>query len=420
MFKNKRNLSVILLILLIASPVLAAPDAASVFQQRWQQHDQLVANRQANRSWTWGPNPITEVIREQYYIPETYEWRERQVQYYDKGRMEINDPDADPSSLWYVTSGRLPIDLMLAPTRYRPFRQWKDAYITAIGDYGSFPTYLDLQPLYESPGKARPERLNQPATDLIEPDLTISQFTDYVNDNATTLRQGQNNHLVPQGFIDFMTQQGPMLRNGKRVNAQIYDPLYIFGLPMTPAVWVRAQVGGVIHPVLFQVFERRVLTYTPDNPAAFRVEMGNVGSHYHNWLNNPATAREFDYEPQDGSKAIAKSDAQVIYTVEVEEHLIAIGPPGSPADIHDSATYRIYQSLDSGQTRELRYTGQLGPGCWSVLFVKLLLPRNVMASPNRIGLMTACAQSPSDARGYGIDIYSSYDDARSFFQRGSD
>jgi hypothetical protein len=34
---------------------------------------------------------------------------------------------------------------------------------------------------------------------------------------------------------------------------------------------------------MFQVFERRILTYTPNNPSAFRVESGNVGLHYLQW-----------------------------------------------------------------------------------------------------------------------------------------
>ncbi len=405
--------------LICTQTVLAAPDAAAVFQQRWQQHDQLVASGQANRSWTWGPTALTQVVREQEYISETFEWHERQVQYFDKGRMEINNPDGDTASLWYVTSGRLPIDLMLARTSYRPFQQWKDAYITAIGDPGHFPRYLDLQPLYESPGIPRPERLNQAATDMLEPDLSISRFEDSIHDAATILRQGQNNHLVPQAFVDFMHQQGLILRNGNHVNTQIYDPLYIFGLPMTPAVWVRAQLGGVQRPVLFQIFERRVLSYTPSNPAAFQVEMGNVGAHYYDWLTSSAASREFDYEPPDGSQAISKSNAQVIYTVEMDIKYIALAPHDQPT-IHDSASYRIYRSVDAGQSRELRYSGELGPGCWSTLFVRLLLPRDQQANPNRIGLMTGCAQSPSDARGYGIRISSSYDGARTFFLRGGD
>jgi hypothetical protein len=35
--------------------------------------------------------------------------------------------------------------------------------------------------------------------------------------------------------------------------------------------------------VMVQVFERRVLTYTADNPPAFQVEMGNIGQHYYQW-----------------------------------------------------------------------------------------------------------------------------------------
>jgi hypothetical protein len=42
-------------------------------------------------------------------------------------------------------------------------------------------------------------------------------------------------------------------------------------------------VGGVELDVLVQLFERRVLTYTPTNPAGFKVEMGNVGQHYYRW-----------------------------------------------------------------------------------------------------------------------------------------
>jgi len=32
-----------------------------------------------------------------------------------------------------------------------------------------------------------------------------------------------------------------------------------------------------------QVFERRVLTYTPSNPSGWQVEAGNVGQHYYAW-----------------------------------------------------------------------------------------------------------------------------------------
>ena len=35
--------------------------------------------------------------------------------------------------------------------------------------------------------------------------------------------------------------------------------------------------------MLIQLFQRRALTYTPSNSAAFQVEMGNIGQHYYVW-----------------------------------------------------------------------------------------------------------------------------------------
>jgi hypothetical protein len=407
-------------LLLFVHPVAAAPAAETVFQQRWRQHDELVATGQANRSWTWGPAPLTGVVQEYYQLPGSYASQTRDVQYYDKGRMEINEPEGDPNALWYVTSGRLPVDLMFATTNFRPNNRWKDAYITAIGDPGSFPSYLDLQPLYQSPGRPDPAQVNQPATDMLEPDLRITRFADYSADPATVLRQGLNEHLVPQALLDFMNQRGPVLRGTQRVNEQIYDPLYLFGLPVTPAVWVRAQVGGSVRPVLFQVFERRVLTYNPANPPAFRVEMGNVGAHYYDWLTNEASGREFDYNNASDSVVTAR-DPKVIYSIDVEVREVPYGAPGSGLTRPDSGVYRIYRSLDGGQTRELRHTGEIGPGCWTGVDARLLPPGSPQADPQRIGLELSCGpQSPSYGRGFGVSIYSSYDGATTFFTRGSD
>ncbi len=55
------------------------------------------------------------------------------------------------------------------------------------------------------------------------------------------------------------------------------------GYPMTEAYWTRARVGGQERDVLAQCFERRCLTFTPDNPAQWQVEMANIGQHYYHW-----------------------------------------------------------------------------------------------------------------------------------------
>lgn len=268
---------------IVVTPVLAAQTIGnSAFQRVWERQDRAVVEQVSGRSWSWGLAPISALMREAYAeAPEGL----RSVQYFDKSRMEINDPTADPNAQWYVTNGLLPIELMTGRLQVgnNQFEWRTPAHIAAVGDPGQFPTYADLLPFYQSPGAVNPGDLGKPATGFINPNGTITGFNDYASDPATLLVRGENNHGVAKAFVDFMNQTGLVYQNGRYVRSQVYDPLFVFGLPVTGAYWVKVRVGGVERPVLFQVFERRVLTYTPANPPAFRVEMGNVGQHYFLW-----------------------------------------------------------------------------------------------------------------------------------------
>ena len=74
-----------------------------------------------------------------------------------------------------------------------------------------------------------------------------------------------------------------VFENGRYGQGAILDWLFVVGRPISEPYWARVKVAGVEKDVLMQAFERRVLTYTPDNPAEWRVEMGNVGQHYLRW-----------------------------------------------------------------------------------------------------------------------------------------
>src|SRR5205085_1648248 len=66
---------------------LVRPDPA--FQQVWQKADGPVASGKAVRSWLWGPQA-------NYMGLETYtegQGGKRLVRYYDKSRMEVNNPN---------------------------------------------------------------------------------------------------------------------------------------------------------------------------------------------------------------------------------------------------------------------------------------------------------------------------------------
>ncbi len=86
-------LAALLLMIVLAAPALADfPPAPGAFQRTWDRTDKPVADDVIDRTWIWGPDANTEVVQEEYAeSPGGL----RDVQYFDKARMEINHPDAD-------------------------------------------------------------------------------------------------------------------------------------------------------------------------------------------------------------------------------------------------------------------------------------------------------------------------------------
>lgn len=273
--------------------VLATPQFGdSAFERVWKRQDLLIETGEVtDRSWTWGPAVSSLLEEEMQQSPGGH----RRVQYFEKSRMEINDPNADPNELWYVTNGLLPIEMITGrmQTGYDYSTQYRvrgQARISALGDAGTFPTYADLLPFYDGQpiGEVDANRLYQPITTMLNGDGSLGEFTDFTGDPLTNLGQATGpdgvNRGIPQAFLDFMTMYGDVYE-GRPVRGQrvFPEPLFVFGLPITEPYWVQSTVGGTEMPILFQIFERRVLTYNPANPLAFRVEMGNVGKHYYEW-----------------------------------------------------------------------------------------------------------------------------------------
>lgn len=248
-------IALIALLLLSSAPVWSQPAIGhQAFQRVWNEQDGPIADRlETARSWTWGPAPISPVLQEPM---QESPGGTRTVQYFDKSRMEINDPAANPDDPWYVTNGLLPIELMTGQVQvgYETFVEVEPARISAIGDPDTYPTYADLAPLYQSPGSVDPAALGAPVTRLLQPDGSIGTLRAYQDDPATVAQAGPNGHGVPRGFLEFQNSQGTIYRSGQAVQGQVYFPRFVFGFPVTPAYWVNSRVGGQEQPVLFQVF----------------------------------------------------------------------------------------------------------------------------------------------------------------------
>src|SRR5436305_3780860 len=86
------------------------PPDTTAFQNTWTRTDQLVASGAIKRSWYWGPS-VTWTTRE-IYVDDPTGTGSRLVEYFDKSRMEINNPAGDKSNPFYVTNGLLTVELI--------------------------------------------------------------------------------------------------------------------------------------------------------------------------------------------------------------------------------------------------------------------------------------------------------------------
>ena len=190
------------------------------------------------------------------------------MQYFDKGRMELNQPGGP------VTAGLLAVELITGQQQDgdATFVAREPGRVTVAGDPDNpFPTYADLGRLRGREG-ANNVAAATPITKLYRPDGSFGVYTAATADPlaATTGYDLPTGHNIPRAFDDFR-------------NAPGYGGLPAIGLAYTEPVWAEVKVAGQTKPVLMQAFERRVLTYTPSNPTGFKVEYGNIGQGYYRW-----------------------------------------------------------------------------------------------------------------------------------------
>ena len=249
----------------------------------WERTDRPVANGEVDRSWLWGPQ--ADHIQYEPYTYAPLSNNQRLVTYFDKSRMEINDPTSDPNDVWHVTNGRLVYEMMTGKIQVG---QDPDVFTTALpanipvaGDPYSYntPTYQTLGRLLggssDQTGHEVTATLDASGTigQNLAPAANVNQasFISYPGPGDTTV-----GHNIPDVFWTFLTQQiSPLVTPANWV--------FVTGYPLTEPYWTKATVNGNETDVMVQCFERRCLTYTPTNNDPYKVEMGNVGQHYYSW-----------------------------------------------------------------------------------------------------------------------------------------
>ncbi len=337
LFRFKPWLVLSTLVLLLAASVsqaVAEPIAGNNFQKTWARTDQPVTAGQVNRTWMWGPSANTPALYEPYVeSPDGT----RGVQYFDKTRMEITHPDGDQSSIWYVTNGLLAKELITGKLQLgdNTFEQHDPAHVNVAGDANdpNGPTYATFNSLLGNGATADGLKITQ----TVDRAGNVGSDQNLGSYNVTAKDVGApTHHNVASVFWDFMNSSGTVYDNGAYHSAALFEnPFYATGYPLTEAYWTNVLVAGVQKQVLVQVFERRVLTYTPSNPSGWQVEAGNVGQHYYQWRyvqlgNTPATANapHFDHvyvimmENKEYSSVIGNSDAPYINQLAQQYNLV--------------------------------------------------------------------------------------------------
>jgi hypothetical protein len=276
----------------LAAAEQAAQPQAAAFDQVWQRADYPVAASVAKRSWLWGPLAMYNTMEPLVESPGGM----RQVRYYDKSRMEINDPNGDPNSPWFVTNGLLVVEMISGHMQVgvNTFEPREPAGIAVAGDVRTAgavnftPTYAALggvATINISEHRALP-RPGQDVRESLSADGAVTNNTPPHNVGKLPKMQQYETvtgHNIPDVFWSFMNQRGTVYENGAYHEGELFNWLYAMGYPITEPYWITVEIAGKRLPVMMQAFQRRILTYNPDNAQQWQVEMGNVGMQYHQW-----------------------------------------------------------------------------------------------------------------------------------------
>lgn len=323
--------------LLPVQQAASAPFASVAFEQLWSlQHEGELD--------PWGSTPLA--WRIEPYADAA--GGRRLVQYFDRGRMELQTRPGSGLQevtqgllVWEMTTGQVALGDTLTVPLAPPVRAIDGGELDP-----QVPTYAGLSRV-----------VLQPAPDLSQRGVPVDAWIDAngqvaVADPPVTVQLAQyvaaTGHNLPRVTVDFFARQ-PF------GEASWVD---VLGYPISEPYWSFYRHDGTALPSLVQVFQRRILVYTPTLPPQQRFTIPNSGRHYYRWrYGAEATQLWPDIRPgRPAQQVVAAPGFQVgIYVSEIEPPIgLAISPEGKLLVLTSSGSVLEVQREDAtGSASEL-------------------------------------------------------------------
>ncbi|HUG16951.1 MAG TPA: hypothetical protein VMM78_18225 [Thermomicrobiales bacterium] len=297
----------------------------------------------------WGSEPLVSLVEPFTGAP----GNRRLVQYFDRGRMEIDTEGAASSGAERrVTQGLLVRELATGNVQigYDAFVQGAPAALPIFGTAVAsvremLLTYADFSHIVNTRAENRTRGAEREIEQWIAPGGLVTEGAGPVTVLAAVFVE-ETGHNIPDVFATWFEQQpfGDMSQ---------HDAL---GLPITEAYWVYSGMGpgGVS---LVQLYERRVTVYTPDLPEAERFTLTNSGRHYYRWrygndamsgataqrATQPASQTDAGLTlPQGYSATVIRSDVPDLFGLAVApDGVLALGNPDGTITLLDPANPNV-------------------------------------------------------------------------------
>ncbi len=308
--------------------------ANPLFQQLWTEQSAA-----ADAVDLWGSEPLLWRVEPYADAPDG----RRVVQYFDRGRMELTPT---PNGGTQVTQGLLALEITTGEIQLgSKLLQYQAPPTTPIDSGTSDPsvaTYAGLSQVVQ-----------KPASDLSAGHATLDSWIDAA---------GAVTHAAPPASVwaaQYVTSTGHNLPD---VFTTYFDKnpfgrsswIEALGYPISEPYWTTYRRDGQALPSLVQVFERRILVYTPSLSSDQQITLANVGRHYYRWRYGQDAPRELPTPMAGNSAPLLNVTVPDGFQVGIyAQHLgtpvgLAIGPSGNLWIATEQGDIVVVRSTTSG------------------------------------------------------------------------